>query len=149
MQLQTTRFGNIDVDENRIIRFPAGLPGFTEARRFILLEHAPNNPFHWLQNVDDPSLAFVVIDPLLVEPGYGAFIPRAELESLQLKGAKEAVILSLVTIDRADREVTTNLLAPLVVNPVTRQGKQLILVDTNFSTKHGLVNTAQRQQANP
>jgi flagellar assembly factor FliW len=145
MQINTTRFGEIEIDDKRIIEFPDGLPGFHEARRFVLLEHAPKNPFHWLQSMDDPALAFVVMDPIMVEPQYREAIPEEEVRELGITSAKEAAVLSIVTIDRENRRVTTNLLGPLVIHPETLRAKQVILEKSDYSTKHDISPPSQAQ----
>ncbi len=136
MRIETTRFGTLEVEEERSIRFPEGLPGFPDAHEFLLLEHSPDSPFHWLQNIEDPSLAFVVMDPLLVEPRYLESIPSQALGGLGLEEARDAAVLSIVTIDRGNRRITANLMAPLVIHPGTRQGRQVILMESAYTTKH-------------
>jgi flagellar assembly factor FliW len=152
MRIETTRFGTIEIDDGKLISFPQGLPGFWHARRFVLLEHAPNVPFHWLQCVDDPSLAFVVIDPLPMFPDLRDAIPAFALEALGIGKSDEAAILTIVTIDREGKRVTTNLLGPLVINTRTRTGVQLILEGSGYNTKHEIVkwtSTDQPQSATP
>src|SRR5665213_3581639 len=63
MQIETSRFGKLSIDEERIITFPNGLLGFPEYRRYALVQSSAGNYFFWLQSLDDPSLAFVVADP--------------------------------------------------------------------------------------
>ena len=60
MQIETTRFGLLPIDENQVITFPEGLPGFESHRRFTLVQHPGSDgrsPFQWLQSVDDGALA--------------------------------------------------------------------------------------------
>ena len=146
MRINTTRFGQIDIDDKRIIQFSDGLPGFPEAHRFVLLEHAPNNAFHWLQCLDDPALAFVVMDPMMIEPCFREAIPEAAGRELGITGLKKAAVLTIVTIDRTNQRVTTNLLAPLVIHPETLEAKQVILENSSYSTKHDLVPASRAQQ---
>lgn len=139
MRIETTRFGALEVEEESSIRFPDGLPGFPDAHEFLLLEHSPDSPFHWLQNIEDPSLAFVVMDPLLVEPRYLESIPSQAVGGLGLREARGAAVLSIVTIDSVNRRVTVNLMAPLVIHPGTREGRQVILMESAYTTKHELI----------
>ena len=64
MQIETTRFGTIDVAEEQLFHFPMGLLGFSSQKRYVVLDHAPDSPLKWLQSVDDGSLAFIITDPL-------------------------------------------------------------------------------------
>jgi len=63
MEIQTSRFGTISVDDERVITFPRGLLGFPDQARFALIQTGEENYFFWLQCVDEPNLAFVVTDP--------------------------------------------------------------------------------------
>ena len=147
MEIKTTRFGNIQIDDSKIIRFKEGLPGFPDACRFVLLEHAPKNPFHWLQCLDDPSLAFVVMDPLLTNPDYENSISDAALDELGIEKREDLAVLVIATIDRSKQRVTVNLLGPLVIHAQSRHGKQIILADSEYSTKHDLTPLTTAQQA--
>ena len=71
MKVETTRFGAIDIREEEIITMPFGMPGFSDQKQFVLLDHKKDSPFQWYQSIQDPSLAFVVTDPFLFKPDYG------------------------------------------------------------------------------
>lgn len=139
MLLETTRFGAIEVDEARVVCFQEGLPGFPEARRFALLEHSPESPFHWLQSVDDGALAFVVMDPILLDEKYLEAIPREALAELGLEEAAKAAVLVIVNIQRASRTITANLLAPIIINPQNKSGKQIILLGSGYQIKQPIL----------
>ncbi len=145
MLLETTRFGTIEVDEERIVCFQEGLPGFPQARRFALLEHSHESPFHWLQSVDDGALAFVVMDPLLLDQNYLHAIPGEALADLEIQAATQAAVLVIVNIQRERSSITANLMAPLVINPGNRRGKQVILLGSGYDIRHELTHPAQLQ----
>jgi len=63
MEIETTRFGRLSVDDERIMKFPRGLLGFPNHTLFALIQTGDENYFFWLQSMDDPNLAFVVTDP--------------------------------------------------------------------------------------
>jgi flagellar assembly factor FliW len=145
MLLETTRFGTIEVDEARIVSFQEGLPGFPQARRFALLEHSPESPFHWLQSVEEGALAFVVMDPMLLDRDYLKAIPQEALAELDLEEAAQAAVLVIVNIQRASRMITANLLAPLIINPQSRSGKQVILLGSGYEIKQPVLTNGQAQ----
>lgn len=145
MLLETTRFGTIEVDEARIVCFQEGLPGFPEARRFALLEHALESPFHWLQSVDDGALAFVVMDPLLLDNNYLEAIPPEALAELELEEAAKAAVLVIVNIQRATQTITANLLAPLIINPQNKKGKQIILLGSGYEIRQPILSHGKPQ----
>lgn len=139
MLLETTRFGTIEVDEERIVCFQEGLPGFPQARRFALLEHSHESPFHWLQSVDDGALAFVVMDPLLLDQNYLHAIPGEALAELELEDQGKAAVLVILNIQSSNQTITANLLAPLLINPQNKKGKQIILLGSGYQIKQPIL----------
>ncbi len=64
MKLNTKNFGKIEIKEEDIIYFPDGILGFEEEKQFVIINNEDEqNPFHWLQSVQNPELAFVIINP--------------------------------------------------------------------------------------
>lgn len=137
MNVQTTRFGAIDVDESRLITFPAGLLGFPERERFVLLSPDEDGVFFWLQSIDAPELAFVVTDPALWVEGYQATIRREQMETLGLEKVDDAQVF--VIVNKYDSALTANLQGPLVVNVTSRHGMQLVLAEKRWTTRHEIV----------
>jgi flagellar assembly factor FliW len=139
MVVETARFGRVEVDEKAVIRIPRGLIGFEQATEFCLLDHCPACSFRWLQCTATPSLSFVVIDPSAFFPDYAVDVSETEARYLGLDGASAPLVLALVTIDRQAAAATANLAAPIVVNPRTLVGMQIVLDAENYTTKHELV----------
>jgi flagellar assembly factor FliW len=136
LKVQTSRFGEIDVDEGDIISLPEGLIGFPELVRYVLLDHDSDSPFKWLQSVDEGSMAFVVISPLTFRPDYTVEVTEEEISTLHLDNAEDAVISVIVTIPMDPKKMSANLKAPLVFNLKNRLGKQVIVKDAQYQTKH-------------
>lgn len=137
MNIQTERFGEIEVDETKALELPDGLPGFEEARRFILLPHGEYSPFYFLQSLEQPELAFVVTCPRDFFPQYQPVIPAEELQELDLEADKEpADILVILTVPADPRLMTANLLAPLVINVAKQRVRQVILNGSGYQTRH-------------
>lgn len=141
MNVQTTRFGTVDVDENRIITFPTGLLGFSSFRRFALLQPDDDGVFFWLQSVEAPDLAFVVTDPSLWVEGYEATIRREQMTELGLDRPEDAQVL--VIVNKYDRSLTANLQGPLVVNLTNQRAMQLVLAEKRWTTRHEIVQLAE------
>ncbi len=129
---QSTRFGEFTVAEETLIFIPGGVVGFPEEERFVILEH--KEPFCWLHSIDNPNLAFVVIDGAEFGAEYNFSLPYEE-SKIQLKKEDESATLVIVTFRNAPAMTTANLKAPLVVNLRNRRGMQLILDDHRFSTR--------------
>lgn len=136
MIVETTKFGRLEVRDEETILFEEGIPGFPGRKRFVILEGSSEGPFRWFQCVEDGSLAFIVMDPVLVAPNYLTAIPKDYLEKLDLQEPRQAVVLVIVRIHREKRSVTANLLAPLIINPRNRRGKQVILMESGYEIGH-------------
>ncbi len=139
MKLCTTRFGEIDIDENKIMIFQSGLLGFPDVKRYVLLNHMnnPDVPFKWLQAVDDPDLVFVVIDPLLFSSDYVRDIEEHNVRELNIAGTDDLCIIVIVTIPNELPELmTANLQGPLIVNLRTREAKQVVLLDERYPLRY-------------
>ena len=137
MEVRTTRFGVIEIAEDRVITFPKGLLGFSGHTRYCLLEPGQDSCFFWLQSLDEPSLAFVVTDPSLFVPEYSVPIRPEQMGELSLGKLEDAQVF--VIVNKVDQTLTGNLQGPLIINIETRVGKQLVLSDRRFSTRHPLM----------
>ena len=135
IRIVSRRFGTYDIPTSQIIRFPEGLVGLPEIREVALLEpRNPASPFRYLLCVNHPEVAFVVCAPDDFFPGYSAEVPKPEYG-----GPEDVVVLALVTVPERPREMTANLLAPLVIDCRRREGRQLVLDAARFTTRHRLL----------
>ncbi|HEY3269351.1 MAG TPA: flagellar assembly protein FliW [Armatimonadota bacterium] len=146
MIVETSRFGRVEVDPCNVIEIPRGLIGFPPEQRFILFEHKPGEPFRWLQSLDDPALALVVVDPHIFFPDYEAEISEEEARALGIDDPGEAQILTTVTVRRSMGQITTNLLGPLVISLRNGRGAQLVLDGDRYTTRHPLPMAARREE---
>ena len=145
MNVQTTRFGTVAVDEDRVISFPAGLLGFADFKQFVLLQPDEEGYFFWLQSTEAPELAFVVTDPSLWVKDYEATIRREQMEELCMTKLEDAQVF--VIVNRYDNALTANLQGPLVVNLHNRNAMQLVLADKRWATRHEIVQLGESVQA--
>ena len=146
MDVRTTRFGVIQIAEDRVITFPRGLLGFPTQTRYCLLEPGDDACFFWLQSLDEPSLAFVVTDPALFVEDYSVPLRQEQMEELGLAKTEDAQVFAIV--NKIDGELTGNLQGPLVINTMTREGSQLVLPEKRWTTRHTLVALGEAAQAN-
>ncbi len=148
MQIETTRFGPLDIDPARTLRFPKGLLGFEDYRDFVLLETGDDGAtptFWWLQSLDDAGLAFVVTDPSLFVSTYRVPLHLQQMTELGLSRVEDAQVL--VIVNKHGHTLTGNLQGPLVVNLHSREGQQLVLSDRRFTTRVPLVEISAEQPA--
>lgn len=123
----TSRFGDIEVVRDKIITMTRPFPGFPDSHRFVIRPHGKESPFFWLQSLDDPELAFVVIPAAILIPAYQPAIPEATLADLQLAGAGPELLLVLTIPHGKPEKMTANLLGPVVLNPGKRLACQALL----------------------
>jgi len=120
------------------VRLPMGLLGFEQIKDYVLLVNPAEAPFAWLQVEANVSLAFIVIDPFLVLPGYQPDIPQPDVAFIGLKEPNDALLLNIVTVHGPNR-ATVNLKGPIVINRLTHVGKQVILANASeYSVQHPL-----------
>ena len=128
MKCQSTRFGTFEVNDDTLLVFPSGILGFPDWTKYVLLDHDTDAPFKWLQCVEEPQLAFVILDPALFKPDYQVTIPTDALIEIQKQGDDELSVVTILTIPSDDpTAVTANLRGPLIMNHRTRLCKQLVL----------------------
>ncbi|MDX2130475.1 MAG: flagellar assembly protein FliW [Planctomycetota bacterium] len=137
MEVRTTRFGVLDIPEDRVLEFPKGLLGFSQYTRYCLLEPGEDACFFWLQCLEEPSLAFVVTDPSLFVPEFSVPVRPEQMVELKLNRLEEAQVF--VIVNKVEQMLTGNLQGPLVVNTLTRTGEQLVLAEKRWTTRHPLV----------
>ena len=131
MKVSTTRFGEVEVDDNRIVDFPLGVPGFAGAKRFFLVDHREN--IWWLQAVDDADLAFIVTEPFSLFPEY-SFKLTDDIESLlHIEDPQSIVVLAILSVDVSGAQV--NLRAPIIINSMKLLGAQIVTDDESHSFK--------------
>ena len=138
MKVATKAYGLIDVDERQKLIFNRGLFGFENLHEYILLD-AERQPFYWLQSVKSEAVAFILVNPFLFRPDYEVNISNEELAEIGINSPEKALILSIVTIPPDGSPMTANLQGPLVINRDTRTGKQAVLSDTRWKTKHDIM----------
>ncbi len=143
MQVDTTRFGSLDIEDSKVIHMPEGMLGFAE-KRFILLTPPNLGPFCWLQAVDNPDLAFVVADAKSCAPGYTFALTAEECRALELGEQSEVIFLLVVTMASDPKEITVNLRGPIVLNPERLIARQIVLEGEKYSTRHPFFDAAEK-----
>jgi len=135
MKVATKYIGEIEVEQEHIIEFQSGLPGFLDEKRFVLLNIPGNTVFKTLQSVKTPNLAFVVTDPYFIYQNYTFELDDNMIARLKLETERDVKVLSIVTLKKPFDKSTINLKAPIIINVNLNQGKQYILNDDTYLTK--------------
>jgi flagellar assembly factor FliW len=124
MEIQTTRFGAVDVDPDDVILFPTGMMGLDDCLQWVLLADAQNDALGWLQSTTHGDVALAVVSPRRFVPDYDVRVPGNELAPLTLTSLEDAHVL--VVVSKTDQGITLNLRAPLVINLRRRLGRQVV-----------------------
>jgi flagellar assembly factor FliW len=138
MKVNTKAYGVIEVDDRQRIRFPFGLLGFEKFKEYVLLD-ARQQPFYYLQSLDVPEVAFVLLDPFLFKPDYSPDIDDEELAAIGVERAEDALVFSIVTIPDDGSPMTANLMGPVVINRANRLARQTVLGGELWKTKHDIM----------
>jgi len=144
VRVLTRRFGILRVPDELVWRWPVPLPGFPRSREFVLIDDENARPFLWLQSLNEPEVAFVIIDAGLVASGYHPALPEAELACLELPPGHRPLLYAIVTVPGDPRQAWVNLRAPLALNVSARLGRQVVLSDDRYSFRHLLWESLQQ-----
>jgi len=129
MKIKTRIFGEVDIDDGRLIQFPNGIVGFPDLKDFALIHDADqgdNVGIRWMQSVQEPNFAMPVIDPLVVREDYD---PKVDDEFLKVLGEGSVLVLTTITVPSDLSKMSVNLKAPLVINVDTKKAVQVVLED--------------------
>ena len=137
IRINTKRFGEMEFSEESVVRVRGGLIGLGGLENYVIIRNQDGSPLYWLQCVDDPDLALVMIDPQVFKPDYAPPIPPAVAGELEAAEPGELSVFVIVTIPAGNpRGLTANLLGPVVVNPGRRLARQMVLDDRLYSHRH-------------
>ncbi len=140
MKIETTRFGTVEIDEDKVLRFVRGILGFPNDLRYALLPHKDDSPFFWLQSLDSPDLAFVVINPSLIVSDYAFELPKDAEQELELERPEQAEALVIVTFRPGENGnpaiMSANLLGPVVINVDKGLARQVVLDPNKYPVRY-------------
>jgi flagellar assembly factor FliW len=144
-KILTKPFGEIEVDESQMIIFPDGLFGFENYKNYFLLEN-PDSPFLWLQSADEPTLAFILIDPYLFKKDYELKISDEEFSAIQIEDKeKELLHFVIVTVPPDHPEkMTANLQGPIIININKKLGKQAISLRDDYTVRCSILDELEK-----
>lgn len=139
MTIKTLRFGPIEVPDDKIITMARPILGFEKLTTFCLIEIDDLRPFLWFQSTEDDTVAFLVVNPVLIRPDYRIEINRNEIAELQVANPESVETYVIVTLPDNPIEISANMQGPLLVNVETNLAKQLVLVNSQYKIQHRLL----------
>ena len=146
IKIQTKPFGEIEVDELQVIDFPDGILGFDFIKKFVILDaEDQGSPFKWMQAFNEKDLAFVIIRPADFMESYDLVISQSDFEAVKAESADDVIVFAIVTIPENPRRMTANLQGPIIINPVTKLGRQAISMSERYKVRHNILDEIDRQ----
>lgn len=140
--VRTVQFGDLEVPEEKVLHFGDGMPGFSQIRKFAMLELENLKPFSYLQSLEDPPVAFLVVNPFLFCPSYAFELGEMDAASLQAEKLEDVSVFAVATVPGNPGDATINLMAPVLINEKMRLGRQVILLDSRYSVRHPIFHDA-------
>ena len=138
-KVNTLRFGELEIEEQDVVRFADGIPAFEDEHEFVVLPYEEGTPYMFLQSMTTPELAFLMTDPFVFFPDYSFELDDENMEKLAINSMDDVLVCTLISVPRSGvADMTTNLLAPVVINRHTMQARQIVLEKTQYTTKHRL-----------
>ena len=135
MQIETIRFGPVEVDESKLITFDDGIPGLEEHHKYALLQFEESYPIIWLQSVEEGGICLPVLDTFAVLTGYVFDIDDEDVRTLELNGPEDLHIVSVLVIPDDIQRMTVNLAAPIIINTVTGKARQIMLSGSDYNVR--------------
>jgi len=135
MQIETIRFGTIEIDETKLITFSDGIPGLEENQSYALLQFEESYPIIWLQSIKDGGICLPVLDTFAVLADYVFDIDDEDVRELRLHGPEELHIVSVLVIPDDIQHMTVNLAAPIIINTATGKAKQILLSGSDYNVR--------------
>ncbi len=138
MNITTNLFGEVEVDESKIIYFTQGIVGFPDLKQFMLIHDSEDEEkkISWLQSIDETGFALPVIDPLVIDSNYNPEIEDELLRPLLISDEDQLLVLATITVPSDITKMTSNLKAPIIINAATLKAAQLIVEDEKYIVKY-------------
>ena len=139
VNLSTNNFGNLRIEKENIITFEQGLLGFEELKQFAIIDVEECLPFEWLVSVEEPAVAFAILNPTLLFSDYKPSLTKDELVLLDIKKEMDVEMFCIVTLGETPENVTLNLKGPILINMKNKMGKQIVLTEDYYSLNQQLI----------
>lgn len=136
MKIKTTRFGELEINKSDIIQFKEGILGFEQLKKFFVVDPGDQTLILWFQSVEDPAVAFPIIEPKIFLPDYSVKLLPAELNSLEIESVNDACVFTILTIPQIVTDMSANLKAPIVINNKTKLARQIVLQDSKLEVRY-------------
>jgi flagellar assembly factor FliW len=139
MIISTIRFGDLEIPSDKIITMEKPILGFEQLKQYCIVEREDCEPFLWYQSVEDPAVAFLIVNPIIFYPDYRIEVNPKEIEELLVSDVKTIETYVIVTIPKDPYQMSINLQGPILINTKSCLAKQLVMVNSDYRVKHFLL----------
>jgi flagellar assembly factor FliW len=146
MIVNSLRLGQLEVPDDKVIQTEKPVLGFEHLRRYCLVDVEELRPFMWFQAVDDPTVAFLIVNPKVFYPDYRIEVNSKEIAELQVRQVEAVETYVIVTVPDDPNEMSVNLQGPILINTENNRAKQLILVNSEYRIVHRVMDTMPKIQ---
>jgi len=144
VKINTIRFGEVDIAEEKILTFEKGLPGFNDCFRFTIISSEETDPFLWMQSLDEPDVALAVVNPFRLFPDYAPIVNEGDLDRLGNPADEDILALTVAVIPVKYENMTTNLVSPILINLKSNQAHQVIMENSSYQIKQPIFEKVQQ-----
>ncbi|MDE4542545.1 flagellar assembly protein FliW [Thermoanaerobacterium sp. R66] len=148
MDIETRNFGVVSYNEEDVLHFEEGIPGFEGLKSFVLLSSEEFTPFKWLQSLDDTDIAFVIVDPKAIIKDYKIELDVETVKALDIKDLNHILVFAIVVIPKEIEKMTANLKAPIIINAENNRGMQILLDNDEYMIKHPILKELKNADTN-
>ena len=134
--------GKINYEEKNIITFKKGIPGFSELKKFVIVEMEDYEPFKLLHSLENSEVALIVTSPYEFYEDYEIKLKDETINNLNIKDPCEVMVISTVTLNSDVKKITMNLQGPIVINTSNNLGEQIIIDNSKYKVKTPLMKEA-------
>ncbi len=145
MIVNSLRLGPLEIPQEKMIRTEKPILGFEHLTRYCLVDVEELRPFMWFQSVDDPAVAFLVVNPRVFFPNYKIEVNSNEIAELEVSRVESVETYVIVTVPEDANQISANLQGPVIINTENNRAKQLILVNSEYCIAHRIMDTLPRQ----
>lgn len=140
MDITSKHFGIVEIDEDKILTFEHGIMGFEELRKFAIVYDSEEDKgtISWLQSLEEEQVAIPVIDPYSIKQDYNPIIEDHLLEQLGTTQDQDLFLLLILNVPKDIKNITANLVAPIIVNSITKKGCQLIVENKDYEVRYNI-----------
>ena len=147
MIVETTHFGKIEIQEENIIIFEEGIPGFEDIHNYgIINNEDPESPFCWIQAIEKPELAFALVDPFAIKKDYDFELNEENVSALGIEEPSHVAVYAIVVVPEDLNKISMNLKAPIIVNTNNKKAAQIILNSDKYTVRHFIIDELHSQE---